>query len=155
MADAIEQRRVQMGLSPSDFARAAGMTQQGLIPIRHGKRRDYRDKLRLGVARALLWPDDAVDRLLAGEDPATFETRQTPTEERLTRIERHVDAIGEAVKQLAATPPEPTDTLDALMAAARRYGQVVRTTENFDFDAHRAAELELLAAATDWAADQT
>lgn len=72
MAEAIERRRRELGLSPGDFATAAGLTRQGLDPVRKGYRRAYQDKVRLGVARALAWPLDAIDRLLAGEDPATF-----------------------------------------------------------------------------------
>jgi transcriptional regulator with XRE-family HTH domain len=73
MADAIERRRRERGLSPSDFAREAGVTLAGLAPLRSGKRRNYMHRLKVGVAHALWWPEDAVDRLLDGEDPKTFE----------------------------------------------------------------------------------
>lgn len=69
MVEAIERRRVQLGLGPGEFARAAGITPQGLAPVRAGKRRAYMDKVRFGVARALAWEPDAIDRLLRGEDP--------------------------------------------------------------------------------------
>lgn len=75
MADAIEKRRKDLGMSPGEFAAAAGLTAPGLAPVRKGYRRAYQDKVKLGVARALEWPVDAVDRLLAGErvepDPPT------------------------------------------------------------------------------------
>lgn len=67
MAEAIDARRRERRLSPSEFAAKAGVTPQGLIAVRRGYRRNYQEKLKLGVANALDWPDDVVDRLLAGE----------------------------------------------------------------------------------------
>jgi len=78
MAEAIEARRIVVGLTPGRFAAAAGLTSQGLMPVRRGLRRRYQDKVKLGVARALAWPPDALDRLMAGEDPATFDEEPTP-----------------------------------------------------------------------------
>jgi hypothetical protein len=75
MARAIESRRLELGLTVGDFTALAGLTAPGLMPVRRGYRRQYQDKVKLGVARALEWPVDAVDRLLAGEDPSTWGDR--------------------------------------------------------------------------------
>ncbi|QXC59363.1 hypothetical protein KSP35_13215 [Aquihabitans sp. G128] len=69
MAEAIEQRRKELGMSPGDFTAATGLTGPGVMPVRKGYRRQYQDRVKLGVARALQWPPDAIDRLMAGEDP--------------------------------------------------------------------------------------
>lgn len=69
MAEAIATRMVELGLSPGMFATAANVTPAGLAPVRKGYRRQYQTKLKVGVARALRWENDAVDRLLAGEHP--------------------------------------------------------------------------------------
>ena len=39
----------------------------GIAPVRHGYLRDYQASTKLAIARALEWPPDAIDRLLAGE----------------------------------------------------------------------------------------
>lgn len=97
MAEAIEQRRLERQLSPGDFAEAAGLTRQGLVPVRRGKRRDYQAKVRHGVARALAWPADWYDRLLAGEDWRAFPDGEHPatrsTDARLTAVEAEVVEI--------------------------------------------------------------
>lgn len=72
MAEAVEARRKRRKLSPGGFASAAGLTPTGLAPVRKGTRKDYSEKTTVGVARALRWPLDWYDRLLAGEDPASF-----------------------------------------------------------------------------------
>lgn len=54
MAEAIEDRRQMLHLSPTDFARLAGVSMQGLAPVRAGMRRSYQAKVRNGVARAAL-----------------------------------------------------------------------------------------------------
>ena len=74
MADYVERRRRQLELTPGDFAERAGLTRQGLDPVRSGIRKDYADKTRFGVARALAWPTDWYERLLDGEDPADWLT---------------------------------------------------------------------------------
>jgi transcriptional regulator with XRE-family HTH domain len=98
MAKAIEDRRRARQLSPSDFARQAGLTVQGIAPVRNGVRKGYQDKVRAGVARALAWPLDWYDRLLAGEDPATFPDTVHPNGprsdgDRLTAVEAEVAEI--------------------------------------------------------------
>jgi hypothetical protein len=72
MAEAVEKRRWDLGLNPSAFAEAAGLTLPGTMPVRKGVRRNYEEKTRRGIARALQWPIDWYERLLAGEDPETF-----------------------------------------------------------------------------------
>ena len=70
MAEAIERRRLERGLTVSDFARAAGVTPQGLAPLRKGIRRNYREKLKIGVCAALGWTADSVDLLLNEHPPS-------------------------------------------------------------------------------------
>lgn len=106
MAEAVEARRKERGLSPSDLATVAGLTIQGLAPVRNGKRRQYQDRVRNGVARALAWPTDWYERLEAGEDWRTF-PEPSP----------------------AAPPPPPTAsdaTTPELLQAVRDLTQVVR-----------------------------
>lgn len=69
MAEAIARRMRELGLRPGSFALAAGVTAQGLTPVRRGYRRDYQDKVRYGVAAALRWEPDALERLMRGEPP--------------------------------------------------------------------------------------
>src|SRR4051794_7135236 len=90
LKEAIEARMAELGLTPTKFARAAGLTLPGLAPIRRGARRNYQDKLKLGVCRALHWTPDSVDRLLRGEPPEELpaevvDDRFSQLEERLER----------------------------------------------------------------------
>lgn len=111
MAEAIEARRLARGLSPGQFARDAGLTAQGLVPVRRGYRREYHDKVRVGVARALHWPLDWYDRIRDGEDglelpetehadkPASNSERLTALEDRLGRIETVVTELTDELRQ--------------------------------------------------------
>jgi transcriptional regulator with XRE-family HTH domain len=74
MGEAIETRRKSLRLQPGQFAKAAGLTPQGVDPVRKGFRRNYSEKTLIGVAIALRWPLDWYDRLIAGEDPKTWPT---------------------------------------------------------------------------------
>ena len=74
LAEAVEQRRRELGLTIGDFAAAAGLTRQGLDPIRRGVVKQYEDRTLFGVARALRWAGDWYDRILAGDDPAELAT---------------------------------------------------------------------------------
>jgi len=109
MAEAIDKRRLELGLSMGGFAKAAGLTRAGLAPVVNGERRDYQDKTRFGLARALHWPVDALDRLMAGEDPATFEhSPPKPTvEARLAQIEQQITAAQVQLDQLARRLASP------------------------------------------------
>lgn len=69
MAQAIEERRLERGLTLTAFANAAGVTPQGLVPLRKGYRRNYREKLKIGVCTALGWTADSIDLLLNGQPP--------------------------------------------------------------------------------------
>lgn len=107
MAEAIEGRREQLHLSPGDFAHSAGLTAQGLAPVRRGYRRQYQAKVRNGVARALRWPTDWYSRLIDGEDWQAFESQTISLPlidgsdtARLNVVEERLDRIEEAVGRL-------------------------------------------------------
>lgn len=98
MAEAVANRMAQLGLSPTDLERASGLSNPQAKQVRDGVRKNYQHKTRLGIARALRWPLDWYDRLLAGEDASTFEEiehRDSPAsvEERLSALEREVRAL--------------------------------------------------------------
>lgn len=109
MATGIERRMAELGLSPGTFAARAGLTPQGLGDVRAGRAKRYQARLRYGVARALQWPHDWYERLVAGTDPATFETVEWQTDpapdERLDRIERQVDRLTEWMEAMRAADP--------------------------------------------------
>lgn len=112
MAEAIERRMIERGLSPSQFAAAAGVTYQGLLPLRRGERKRYQTKLKLGAARALGWPADAVDRLLAGEVPGEVDENDPELAERVSQMESRLQRVETAVDELLrradpTAPPAP------------------------------------------------
>lgn len=95
MAEKIEARRLELDLSLQEFADKAGVTRQGLSPYRKGLRRGYQDQAKRGVARALRWRHDAIDRLLAGLDPVPLEDEFL---EKIARQARHSDPRGSDFK---------------------------------------------------------
>ena len=66
----VENRRRELGLSPTDHAAATGLTVQGLLPLRKGYRRAYQHRLTDPVCRVFGWTPDSIDRILAGRKPA-------------------------------------------------------------------------------------
>lgn len=105
MADAVRRRMAERGLSPTLFAEVAGVTTQGLDPVRAGARRNYSSKTRLGVARALGWPLDWYDRIIEGEPASKFETIEhadapLSLPERVSALERSVRDLSDQVRQI-------------------------------------------------------
>lgn len=105
MSEAIEARRKWRGLSPTELARESGVTLQGLGPIRAGYKRNYLHKSKVGLARALWWPDDAIDRLMDGEDAAAFETVR-PDDEIAAKLDE-LDRLIAEVRELTAKKRPP------------------------------------------------
>jgi transcriptional regulator with XRE-family HTH domain len=69
MAEKVEARRLQLGLSPGEFAKRSGVTGAGLSPVRKGRRKRYQMKIIRGVAEALRWRMDWYERIVEGLDP--------------------------------------------------------------------------------------
>lgn len=70
MAEAIERRMVELGIEgPSDLVNRTGLTYQGLLDLRRGRRKRYQARLTVPVTRVLGWSPDSIDRLLRGEEP--------------------------------------------------------------------------------------
>jgi transcriptional regulator with XRE-family HTH domain len=95
LASAIEARRDQLGLSPTELAERAGVTLPGLAPLRRGERRAYQDRLTVGVEDALSWPRGTIRSILAGRPApdlqAPIHTDVTAAVlARLERIEAHL-----------------------------------------------------------------
>jgi transcriptional regulator with XRE-family HTH domain len=67
LAEAIETRRRELGLSPTDLAEATGVTPEALRNLRRGDVRRYQERLTGPVTRVLGLVPDAIERLLAGE----------------------------------------------------------------------------------------
>lgn len=105
MADAIDARRLERGLRPGEFARAAGVTAQGLLPVRRGYHRSYNEVTLRGVAKALGWRQDWYTQLCDGADPATLAVDEhSDLEERVSRLEDRFDRIEALLEELTAEP---------------------------------------------------
>lgn len=121
MAERVERRRRELGLTPTGFARAAGLSLQGLAPLRKGYRRAYHDKLKLGVARALHWEDDAVDRLLDGEEPVPRSradyTKLGNLDVTAEAVRRARESLGGKVEEFAAQAMVPIEAWEAVERA--------------------------------------
>lgn len=112
MAEAVQKRAQALGLTPKTFAQHAHLTGPGLAHVRAGTRRKYEAKTIQGVARALRWPLDWYDRLVAGEDGDRFPDTDHPDvplspEQRISRLESQVADLLTMVTALAVEVREP------------------------------------------------
>jgi DNA-binding XRE family transcriptional regulator len=87
MAEAIEARRVEMKIGKGELAKAAGVTAQGIAPLRKGYRRRYQERLTRPFCEALGWTPDSIERLMSGLDPIV--TREPPA--RRDQDIQHID----------------------------------------------------------------
>jgi hypothetical protein len=69
MADRVERRRRELGLTPGAFAELAQLTAPALAHVRAGHRRKYQDSTIFGVARALRWRTNWYESMLENQDP--------------------------------------------------------------------------------------
>lgn len=98
MAEAIEARRLELGLTPGDLAESAGLTREGLRRVRAGSRRNYNDRTIFGVASALGWERDWYERLQRGEAPVL--NRAAPEANEVSRLRAEVAELRRIVEDL-------------------------------------------------------
>jgi len=81
LRDAIEARRNELGLSPTELADRAGVSNPGLLALRKGQKKQYQDRLTMPVEDALGWPRGTIRSILdGGAPPATSGPGATPNE---------------------------------------------------------------------------
>lgn len=107
LAEAIERRRLAVGLGKGHLASAAGLSREGLAPLLKGYRRAYNDSTIIGLARALRWEVDWYERLQHGEPPTEAEgSASEALDERLTRLEDEVREIRRMLLEIVGTPED-------------------------------------------------
>lgn len=125
MREAIDRRMLEVGLtSLTAFARAAGLTANGLRPVRQGQYKRYPASTRVGVARALCWPGDWYERMLSGEDPARFEHVDWPPP-----VGSPEDAIRRLEAEKAQLERENADLERRIAAAEAQVAELLRRNE--------------------------
>lgn len=74
VAEIIRARRVELGLTQEAAAAASNgrVSSASWRVIESGRQTSFRHLTLAGVAVALGWPTDAIDRIVAGADPATI-----------------------------------------------------------------------------------
>lgn len=126
LRDAVEQRRKALGLGPGALAEAAGVTNEGLMPLRKGYRKQYQERLTAGVCRALGWTTDSIDRILAGDQPVLADQqaggRVEVLEEQISSLLVEVARLARVVRQQGEQLAALTDavTAQASERASRR-----------------------------------
>lgn len=136
IAAAVRSRRSELGLSQEDAARASGglVSTANLRVVEGAGRSSFRERSLRGVARALGWPDDAIGRIAAGEDPRHFETPspaspgQRPratvagvelaTADQIEALQQQIDELRSAVSSLGS----PLDRLESEVRRAANDG---------------------------------
>ena len=82
LADAVRHRRLELGLTQQQVSERGAVSLPSVQNVERGLPHTYRDRTLIGLARALDWPLDAVDRILAGEDASLFPTAASTDNQR-------------------------------------------------------------------------
>lgn len=107
MAEAVEARRKNLGLSVGQLVSATGLTRPGVDNVRNGLLRDYHEKTILGFARGLHWREDWFDRLRAGDAPVEVKPpRDTGEDDALSALRREVAELRRLVERFGRPPDE-------------------------------------------------
>src|SRR5262245_35328147 len=106
MGAAIEARRLELGMTPTHFADASGLSRPQLQDVRKGLRKRYQDVTEFGVARALRWRSDAIDRLLEGLDPIEIDDVGTGQTDLVTAMLRFETELAELRARVAEQDAE-------------------------------------------------
>lgn len=87
---------------------ASGVGDQTWVDVENGVKRNYSEKTRKGVMRALGWTPDSWDLILSGGEPRpspdSTATRLEQLEKRFARLEAAVDTL---LARLPGDPPDP------------------------------------------------
>lgn len=108
LARAVRHRRVELGMSQQDVVVAArrdgrgGLSIQMVRAVEAGERTSVRSPTARALARALRWADDAVDRVLTGDDiaPATAPAERSRRQEELDALAEQAEALRREVETL-------------------------------------------------------
>jgi transcriptional regulator with XRE-family HTH domain len=101
VGEAVRARREHLGLSQVELAQAAHVSETTVRVLETHRRTSYRRGNLRAIARALDWPDDAIDRLRAGRppdedlvepDPRTWEDRVAALEAEVARLREQLRA---------------------------------------------------------------
>lgn len=108
LGEMVEARRTEIIGSRAKAFSASGIGDQTWVDIENGVKRNYSDKTRKGVMRALGWTPESWDLILSGGEP-----RSAPesTASRLEQLEKRMALLAAAVDTLLARlpgdPPDP------------------------------------------------
>lgn len=69
----LKAQREHLRMTQKDLADAANLSIAIVQMLEAGRKDSYRGTTLAAISAALRWPTDAIERLLAGEDPETFD----------------------------------------------------------------------------------
>jgi transcriptional regulator with XRE-family HTH domain len=101
VGEAVRARREDLGMSQVELAQAANVSETTVRVLETARRINYRRGNLRAIARALTWPDDAIDRLragrppdedLTGRDERTWEDRVAALEAEVARLREQLRA---------------------------------------------------------------
>lgn len=120
---AIRQRRHALGLTQAEAAQKGGLSLPTWGVVETGRQTNFRNYTLSRVTRALGWPLDAIDRLLAGESPEQIaDTGQTHLDRRRQELGDDHDVMDDVVINFNAPPDQvPPEALDAIKTLLRPY----------------------------------
>jgi hypothetical protein len=140
IADAVRARRTVLGISQEEVAaRSAGMISTANVRVFEGVGRPtFRARSLVGLARALDWPDDAVERIANGADPTGLEPRSAgaPTGPNASSAVAPRERVAATIGGIElATSAEVDELRQELVAQRRLVEQLARRVERLGGDA--------------------
>lgn len=96
VGEAVRLRREDLGMTQVELATASGVSEPTIRVLERPRgARKFRRRTLRDLARALRWPDDAVERVLAGRPPDEdlVEPDRRSLEERLQALEAELRAL--------------------------------------------------------------
>lgn len=89
VGDAVRDRRTELDLTQLELAQAANVSESTIRVLETARRTSYKRGNLRAIARALRWPDDAIDRIRAGRPPdeELAEPARLTTESRIAALE--------------------------------------------------------------------
>lgn len=121
IANALRARRAALLLTQGDAAQAAGVSVATWQKAESGRPMEYQPRTKKAIARALQWPDDALDRLVAGEDPATFEhERRQRLGDDVGEVLRREQAAARSGRSVVELEDDEVEALERILAKIRR-----------------------------------
>lgn len=120
LADAIDERRLDLDLRLTDVAERAGITRQTLRRVRF-ESGEITALTKAGLERSLQWRRGSIDAILRGGDPTPIESPESPGSFRERSDESDVELLNEQEEEIWAIKSIPPDRRWSMILHLRQF----------------------------------